>query len=319
MKNFDLIIELIDKKPLSTEDQTLLNNLLSDDENREFYNTYKKLGRALLHSQHLSAEDLGDYILIKNGLEPQKATNLPNILLFDQHLRRCDKCMAKMQNYNKELSDVENFLSAQFQSSAEMSPNDSSKITYFSKINFTRYALGISAVLIIFASLLLSSRLTSPKYFDLASVTGTSEISGSRGRTTDDFDLSIKALEEKDYKSAVEYLKSDIKSNKDEETIFYSYYLLGMTYLETSENNVLGLFRSFNKTSAEAALNNLKKTIELNTSGQFQNINLDSYFYAAKACLMLEDVKSAKQLLQIVVNQKGSKLIEAERILKALN
>jgi tetratricopeptide (TPR) repeat protein len=143
-------------------------------------------------------------------------------------------------------------------------------------------------------------------------------MSGSRGRTTDDFELSMKALEDKEYQSAIEYLKSDIDLNSKDETIFYSYYILGLTYLETAEKNVLGLFPSFDKSSAELALQNFKKTIEKNTSGKFQNVNLDAYFFAAKASLMVDDTKSAKDYLNIVVNDKGSKMNEARQILNEL-
>jgi tetratricopeptide (TPR) repeat protein len=140
----------------------------------------------------------------------------------------------------------------------------------------------------------------------------------SRGRSTDNFELSIKALEDKDYQSAIEYLKNDIELNPNDKTIFYSYYILGLTHLEMAEKNLLGLFTTFDKSSSEATILNLGKCVKLNTSGNFNNVNLDAFFFMAKASLMLEDSKTAKDYLEIVVKEKGSKMNEAEQILKEL-
>jgi tetratricopeptide (TPR) repeat protein len=321
MRNFDIIITLLEKSNLNDDERNSLNVLLNEDsEAREFYNSYKKLDSAFLTSKHLTIDELGDYVLIKNGLEPEKKEHLKNIPHFDEHIRRCPKCAGEMKFYNKEYSEVENFVRTQSEASdGEQTKVTGSKIISFPKFNVGRYAIiGLSAMAIVFFSLMVISTLSTSKYYKLASVDYSSEMSNSRGRTTDDFELSIKAFEEKKYPTAIEYLKRDIEINKNDETIFYSYYILGLTYLETAENNVLGLFPKFDKSLANSALYNFIKTIELNNSGRFQNINLDAYFYAAKASLMMEDSKSAKEFLQIIVNEKGSKLNEASEILKEM-
>jgi hypothetical protein len=321
MKNFDKIITLLDKSNLTEEEKNSLNNLLKEDpEAYEFYNLYKKLGSAFLSSRHLSIDELSDYVLIKNGLDPEKKANIKSIPLFDAHLRRCQKCSEEMKSLNKEYSDVESFVGAKFEDRKEMKVRvlDSQPISV-SKFSLSRYSfIGISAMVFVFFSLLVVSIVSTSKYYRLAALGETVDMSGSRGRTTNDFELSMKALEDKEYQSAIEYLKSDIDLNPKDETIFYSYYILGLTYLETAEKNLLGLFPSFDKSSAEAALQNFKKTIENNTSGKFQNVNLDAYFYAAKASLMVDDTKSAKDYLNIVVNDKGSKMNEARQILNEL-
>jgi len=321
MKNFDRLITLLEKNNLTEEEKNSLNNLLKEDPDaNEFYNSYKKLGIAFLNSRHLTIDELADYVLIKKGLEPVKKENIKNIPLFDVHIRRCEKCSAEMKFYNKEYSDVENFVGTRFKTRAEDKTIISdSKIISIPKFNFSRYAIiGISAMAIIFFSLMVISSITTSKYYNLASLGDLADMSVSRGRITDDFELIIKSLEEKDYRRAIEYLQSDIELNKNDETIFYSHYVLGLTYLETAEKDLLGMFPSFDKSSAEAALQNFKRTIELNTSGKFENVNLDAYFYAAKASLMLEDSKSAKEYLNIVVKEKGSKMSEARQILNEL-
>lgn len=321
MKNFDKIIAFLEKDNLTEEDNRLLTLLLNQDaEAKEFYTNYKKLGSAFLSSRHLTIDELADYVLIKNGLEPENYENAINIPLFDAHIRRCGKCAEQMKLYNKDFSDVENFLSAQFKPTEEQLIKETeSKIISVSKFNIGRYALlGLSAFVIVFFSLLIISNLATSKYYKFATLDDISDMSISRGRNTDDFELSIKAIEEKDYLNAIEYLKSDIKLNSNDETIFYSYYILGLTYLETAEKNLLGLFPSFEKSSAKSALQNFNKAIELNTSGKFLNVNLDAYFYAAKASLMLEDINSAREYLSIVIKEKGSKMNESEIILKEL-
>jgi len=321
MKNFDKIIELLEKNNLTEEENNSLNKLLKEDaEANEFYNSYKKLGSAFLTSRHLTIDELADYVLIKNGLEPEKKESTKNIPLFEAHIRRCEKCAKEMEFFNKEYSDVEDVVGAQFDASEEAKSKISgSNIIPVPKFSLYRYTLiGISVIAVLFFSLMVISNLSTSKYYKLGTIGDSSDISISRGRTTNDFELSIKALEEKNYQAAIDYLKNEIELNKNDETIFYSYYILGLTYLETAEKNLLGMFPKFDKSSAEAALANFKKTVELNTSGKFKNVNLDAYFYAAKASLMLENPKSAKEYLNIVVKEKGSKMNEAGQILNEL-
>lgn len=321
MKNYEQLIALLEKKNLSDEEKSLLNKILNADaEAREFYNSYKKLGSAFSLSKHLTVDELSDYILIKNRLEPSLKENAAKIPMFDSHIRRCGICANEMKKINKEFSEVENFVTEQFQISHKNEiQQNAAKSIYVPKFSFVRYAVigAMSAAVIIF-SLLIVSNLTASKYYDLAVVADNDNVSISRGRTTEDFEQSIKALEEKDFQSAIIYLQNDINANPSDETIFYSYYILGLTYLESSEKSFYGLFSKFDKTTAELALKNLEKSIELNNSGKFQNVNLDAYFYAAKAWLMLEDKSSAIKYLYVVVNEKGGKMNEAAEILQNL-
>lgn len=321
MENFDKIITLFEKKSLTEKEQKLLESFLKDDaELQVFYNSYKKLGRAFLALKHLTIDELADYVLIKHKLEPVNKDNFKNIPLFDAHLKHCDKCNAEMKFYDKEYSDVDNFIETQ----VKLKENEKIKSPGIGtipnpKINIKRFAfVGISALAIIFIALVIISNITASKYYDLASLSDKSDMSISRGRSTDNFELSIKALEDKDYQGAIEYLKNDIELNPNDKTIFYSYYILGLTHLEMAEKNFLGLFTTFDKSSSEAAILNLGKCVKLNTSGNFNNVNLDAFFYMAKASLMLEDSKTAKDYLEIVVKEKGSKMNEAEQILKEL-
>ncbi len=65
----------------------------------------------------------------------------------------------------------------------------------------------------------------------------------------------------------------------------------------------------------QKAPNTLKKASGRNDSGRFNNLKLNSYFYLAKASMMLKDEKAAKQYLTLVINGKGSKMEEAKYLL----
>ena len=140
----------------------------------------------------------------------------------------------------------------------------------------------------------------------------------TRGRGTEYFQKGLNALDDKNYTQTIEYLKEDIEANPKDETIFYSYYILGLTYLETAPKSFIGLFPSFNLTKVEDGINNLEKSIKLNNSGRYENINLDSYFYLGKANLMRNDKESAEKYFNIVVKKHGSKMNEAKSLLNEL-
>lgn len=321
MKNLDRIITLLEKNYLSETDLNLLNTLMDEDpEAKEFFKTYIKLENAFKSLPHLNTDELADYMLIKNELEPLNPEVVKKIPLFEQHIKRCEKCSSQLQIMKNEMGEITSFVNGNLNKQIDETQKHSVQSVLFAqRSNFIRSTfIGASVLAIFVFALVLVSNVTTSKLYNLAAAEEAFELSISRGRTTNDFEMSIKAIEEKDYSSAVKYLQNDIKLNPNDETIFYSYFILGLTYLETAEKNILGLFPSFDKTSAALALENFKKSIEHNTSGKFQNVNLDSYFFAAKACLMLEDKKSAEEYLKIVVNEKGSKLNQAAAILKEL-
>ncbi|MBK6913984.1 MAG: hypothetical protein IPH11_10120 [Ignavibacteriales bacterium] len=65
-------------------------------------------------------------------------------------------------------------------------------------------------------------------------------------------------------------------------------------------------------------MKNLQLSIEKNLSGKYQNLSMNAHFYIAKAYLMFDDKENAKKYLEKVIEEKGSKMIEAENILSDL-
>lgn len=321
MNNFENILDLLQKNSLSEVEKLQLEEILNNDiESKEFYNTYIKLGKALKNSGHISFDEMKDFILVKNDLEPEDKNIFAKIPLIESHLRQCSACTKQYAMINSEYTDVENFLAETFSPKTNTSVNSNRKQPFFfKKVNPQYYAF--AAVLLIgvlFGSLFLVSELTTPSAIKHASLEDKSEFYISRGRTTDYFQESISALDNEDYNAAISYLKKDIQENSNSETIFYTHYVLGLVYLEIAESDFIGLFPSYNKSNAKDGLKNLQLSIEKNLSGKYQNLSMNAHFYIAKAYLMLDDDQNAKKYLKKVIDEKGSKMIEAENILSDL-
>ena len=305
MDKFDEILNLLQKKSLTNEEQSLLNSLIdSDSEVKEFYYTYTKINSALKLS-HLSLDDLKDYILYKNNLEPVNKSIINRIPEIELHLKECRKCVEEFKTLNQEYSELELFLSNKLSKEKPAVTEKNKRVRIPLRIRKTpAYFLASIIVLgFVYLSLLLASDIVTPANYKL-------------GRLEDQ--ESIKALEDEDYDKAISYLQKDIDKNPDDKTIFYTYYMLGLAYLESSEKSYAGLFATFNESSVKKSLHSFDMCIEKNTSGKFPDITYNAHFYSAKACLILNDTKSAKECLNIVIKGKGSKISEAQTLLSAV-
>ena len=61
-------------------------------------------------------------------------------------------------------------------------------------------------------------------------------------------------LIEKTTSSAIQYLNDDVNKNQNDESIFYTHFVLGITYVNKAESDFLGLFKSFNKEDVEKGI-----------------------------------------------------------------
>jgi hypothetical protein len=320
MNNLDKILELLEKKNLSAQDKATLNSIIaSDSEAKEIYETYLKLG-SLVKSKHLSLEDIRDYVLYKNNVEPENREIVSRIPEIELHLKNCEQCTEEFKLLNAEYSEIDLFVADKF--TVQPSPEAGKVSSAYIQPRTRRTPLyafsSIVAIGFVYVALLLISNVTTPGSYQLASVSDKSEYYVTRGRGTDEFQESLKALEDNNFDKAINFLQNDINKNPNDETIFYSHYIIGLSYLEKADKSFIGLFRSFNKEDARNGLKNLQLCIEKNTSGKFPDITYNAYFYSAKACMMLEDNESAKKYLKLVVGEKGSKMSEAQNILDEL-
>jgi tetratricopeptide (TPR) repeat protein len=321
MNNFEKIIELVQKGNLSAEEQEILNSLLeSDPEAQKLFNAYEKVGKAL-QPAHISYNKLRDYVLIKNGLEPEVTLDHTGTCELENHLTECAVCSKEFKILNEEFLDVQSFVSSSMNGALLSESELIQKAFTKQKFSPWRYPLYATFILgFIYLSLYLVSEFTTPKSYLLASLGDDTEFYVTRGRGTDEFQQSLEAIEDKNFEDAIVFLKKDIEKNPDDETIFYTYYIMGLSQLGSAEGRFAGLnlFLMFDKTKTRHALENFKICIEKNNSGKFPDITNNAYFYSAKAFLMLGNIESAKKYLRLVIDNKGSKMPVAHNMLNEL-
>ncbi len=318
MDNQEKIAALLLKENLSEEEKLLLEKFAKEDEDAErFINAFKKLNKFVNNSSHLSDGEISDYILIKNNLSPEDNNIIKLVPKIEDHLRVCSKCGEEFKILNAEFSSIETFVDREL--NKEEKVNAPAHLFGKRRINFYRYAfLSLIFLGILYGVMFTISKLSAPQYYDLASINSKPDFYTTRGRATNDFLKSLNALDEGKVNEAIDYLKEDIEKNPDDKTIFYSYYILGLTYLDNAGKNFLGLFPRYDNYYAEQAAINFQTAINKNKSGNYQNITLDASFYLAKADIMMNKLKDAKEELTIVIKEKGSKMDEAKKILNAL-
>ncbi len=319
MENFDKILELLEKRKLTFEEEKELDSLRKDKQSADFISGYLQVKDAL-NLSHISTDDLADYILYEKGNSDKDISyRLPAI---GAHLKECRICSVQLNELRDEYQNIEGFLADNLYSDSKANQPAAVHMPVnklYPKGFRPLYAMaGVFVVGLIYVVLLAVSGITTPDNYKYAAITDLSEDYLTRGRNTELFLKSFEAIESENYPRAVEYLKQDIRHNINDETIFYSYYVLGLTYLEMSESRVLGLFPSYDHNYAVEGINNLQRSVDLNTSGRFDNIKLDAYFYLAKGNLMLNKEKTAKDYLKLVISQKGGKMNEAAGILNEL-
>ncbi len=306
MDETEKILELLDKDTLSGEEKEYLSKALNNPELRKIKETYLQLKNSLKRSGHIDEELMAEYVLYKNNLTKEKVIVLLANKIED-HLRVCAECQELFKRLNSEYSSVDEFINK----SITTKPTGSEYIRKF------KYAFAsIAAVAIIYLGLFVVSSVTTPDY--KKSFLDGNDFYTSRGRASEYFQRGLDAIDKKEYNDAVKYLKEDIAENADAGTLFYSYYVLGITYVNKGENDYLGLFESYNKEDVMKGIESFNKSIELNTSGNFDNLKLDAHYYIAKACLLIDDIPLAKEHLEIVIDGKGSYYKKAEELLKIL-
>ncbi len=315
----DKILDLLEKKNPTAKDKQELEALIgNDDELKEFVASYRELSGIVSHSAHLNEEELGEYILYQNGLKTDNISTISRAPFIEAHLRKCTVCSDIYKELNSEYSDIDSYISETIKHDKILSGtqyvNPKNANTHF---RASRYAFAsVLFIGLVYLVLYIFSSLSTPAYLEAAGLNNVTEFSVNRGRATEDFQNSLKALEKQNYKDAIVYLQKDIKQNPDDETIFYSYYMLGLSYLETAEHSFAGLFPGYDQERALTGADYLKESVRKNNSGKFTNIKLNAYFYLAKASLMVKDKKSAKEYLTMVINEKGSRMEEAKKLLK---
>ncbi len=318
MKNFEYIISLIEKKNLTVEESKKLTALLNEDPNlKEYVNIYNKIKTAYGKTDHPKADLIGEYILYKNGLIKDAWKIIPAIPEIEKHLRECEQCREDYKLFNSEFEAVDAFVG---ETITRTEKKFVFKNLFFNpSLAYIKYSLAsvLMVGIIYFVLFFISTGSLTPVQ-KLAGNYDETENYVTRGRATDEFQKSMIALENNDYKRTIEFLEQDIKNNFKDETIFYSYYILGLVYLEDSYADFLNLFPSYNKDKVNRAIYNLKQCINKNSSDEFLNVNYDAFYFVGKGYLMLDNKEQAAEYFKLVLKNKGSKSEEAMQILDEL-
>ncbi len=318
MNDFEKVFELLDKDLITEDEKNLLDGLIENDpEAKKISQVYSQLKTSLKRSEHIDEELMGEYILYKNNLSSEKAVVLLSKMV-EYHIRKCVKCENLFKELNIEYAEVDTFVSQSVsQQDVNNKQNDKKGFFLFSNFNAAKYAFAsLAAVVVLYLGLFAVSSFTTPDY--KKSLIEDRDIYITRGRTSELFQRGLDAIDRKNYDSAIQYLNDDISKNQNDESIFYTHFILGITYVEKAETEFLGLFKSFNKDDVQKGIVNFEKSISLNKSGRFDNLKLDAQYFIGKSYLMIDDKESAKEHLQLVVDGKGRYYKKAKDFLKAL-
>ena len=318
MNDFEKIIELLDKESITPEEKHFLNEMIGKDSGaKKISQAYLQLKNSLNRSEHIDEELMGEYILYKNNLSRERIIVLLSKMIED-HIRKCLPCENLFKELNSEYTEVDPFITQSFTEQVP-SENPAQKKGFFLFHNFTaaKYAFtSLSAVIVLYLGLFAVSSFTTPDY--KKSLIDDKDYYTTRGRTSELFQRGLDAIDSKNYNSAIKYLNDDISKNQNDESIFYTHFILGITYVEKAEVGFLGLFKSFNKEDVQRGIANFEQSIKLNNSGKFDNLKLDAQYFIGKSYLMIDETESAKSHLQIVVDGKGSYYKKAEELIKEL-
>lgn len=318
MNDFEKIIELLDKDFMSEEERLLLNDLINkDQEAKKIHDAYLNLKTSLRKDEHIDEELMAEYVMYKNNLSSERLI----ILLankVEDHIRKCVHCEKLFTGLNAEYCDVDSFVSQSLvEQVTQEKPVQSKGFFLFNNFSAAKYAFAsLAAVVVLYVGLFAVSSFTTPDY--KKSFLDGEDFYTTRGRTSELFQRGLDAIDRNDYESAIKFLNDDISGNKSDESIFYTHFILGITYVNKAENDFLGLFKSFNKDDVKKGIENFEKSITLNNSGKFDNLKLDAHYFIGKSYLMIDEKTSARQHLQLVVDEKGSYYKKAEELLKEL-
>ncbi|MFO7524995.1 MAG: hypothetical protein R6W68_06040 [Ignavibacteriaceae bacterium] len=321
MNETDKILDLLNKAELSGSEKAELDKLLSDiPDSDKIVRTFNSLKGVFGKNSHLDETLLGEYVLFKNNMMEEKRSILLLESKIEDHLRNCERCTNIVKDLNIEYEEVDSFLSKSIinTSSDPIPQTETSGI--FRKISAVKYAFAsITAIAVFYIGMLAASSVFVPDYKKHAVSEDERDFYNTRGRTSELFQRSLDAIDKKEYDNAIRFLEEDVNFNKAEASIFYSHFILGVTYIQSSESSFLGTFKSFNKQKVDEGIRNLQKAIELNTSGKYNNLNYDAHYFIGKAYLLVDNYQSARENFEIVVNNKGSYYKKAKQLLDQIN
>src|SRR5690606_40003890 len=104
MDKKEQLLELLQKDDLTSSEEILLTKLLEDDELLQFYETHNKIKQAVISGSHLNYDQLYNYILLKNGNEPEDKSIIVQLPIIEEQLRNCELSLEEFKTLNNDYS-----------------------------------------------------------------------------------------------------------------------------------------------------------------------------------------------------------------------
>src|SRR5512139_1869654 len=304
MEKIEKILELLDKQNLTQEEQNLFKQFTSsDDELNSFLTSYRKLESSLSSLRHIPADLLAEFVLYETGGDESNGI-IMGILKpkVSDHLKVCSDCRKEYNELRNEYSVITDHVSKSISQKPISKQSNSFSNSFLKGTGTFKYAFAVLALIMVtYAGLFVVSSSITPDYKKNLFENDFENSYLTRGRTSPSFQQGMSAIDEKNYPKAIEFLTKDITDHKNEKSIFYSHYILGLTYLKVSESDFLGLFKSYSNENVDLAITNFELSLQKNSSGSYENLRLDTYYYLGRAYLLIDNTESAILNFQKVV------------------
>lgn len=320
MEKFEKILELLDKQNLTEDNKQLLNQLISSDEDlKSFVAMYRKFESSLSGRGHIPTDLLASFVLYENGDNlNDKVFSVLNPKI-KAHVKECSECKKEYEELKSEYYAITDHVSKSISPKPESKQSGIFINSLLRRTGAFKYAFVVIAVIMVtYAGLFVVSSSITPDYKKNLFQNEFENSNLTRGRTSSLFQQGMNAIDKKDFPNAIEFLKQDITEHQNEKSIFYSHYILGLTYLKISESDFLGLFKSYSSENVDLAISNFQTALEKNNSGSYKNLKLDTYYYLGRSFLLINDNESANSNLNMVIEGKGRFAAEAQKIISGL-
>ena len=320
MEKLEKVIHILEREVLTYEDREYLKQIAFEDiDIKNFISIHLKLKRIFSSTCHLDMEILAEFILYYDG-DLAAAEYMPQITdKIEDHLAECSDCNNLYLTFTKEFQQVDNFVSKAINDNEDF--KFQKKPSVFSRIRKTNFRAAITAIillLIAYFGMMITSYYGTPSYkkniFEFEAINN----SVIQSRDTELYKQGLTAFKMDNYDRAIGLLMEDIILNQNDGTLFHSHFLLGIAYLKSSENNILGTFKSYDHVRVDEGIQNLMFFIEKNEGGDNDPASTDAHYYIAKAYLSIDAIEEAKKHLIIVTEKRGKYYSDAVEILNVL-
>jgi len=320
MEKFEKVIHILEREVLPYEDKEYLKRIATEDiDIKNFISIHLKLKRIFNSSCHLDMEILAEFILYYDG-DLDAAEYIPQITdKIEDHLEECSDCNNLYLTFTNEFKQVDSFVAKAVNDNEDFEiPKKPPVISKIRKTNFRPALTAFILLIIAYFGMMITSYYSTPSYkiniFEFDAINN----SLTQSRDTELYKQGLTAYNKENFDGAIGLLMEDIIQNKNDNTIHFSHYLLGLAYLKSSENNILGTFRSYDHVRVNEGVGNLMIFIEKNGDSVNERASFDAHYYIAKAYLSIDAIEAAKIHLQIVIEKRGKFYSDAVEILNVI-